>query len=277
MDAVTSHPVSDEVAAALAGYFHGGAGPSHSKLTSAFAAGGYGDADPYNPSEGIPNKESRVLTVVRAAIRRPATARRLVDSVLMLLRVDGHFDSERPAFDAERLRSLRMAFRRSGWELTSEGTIRPLGQIDVSTGGRDALDEQLDRIRRSTDDPGALLGAAKDLLESTAKFVLEEVGMPAGRNATFDSIWHVARERLGVLPQQVDASLPGAESIRQILQSSWRIAEQVNALRNLQGAGHGRTLPTGVSSELALMVVREACSVAEFMLTTLDRQMGRRP
>ncbi len=60
-----------------------------------------------------------------------------------------------------------------------------------------------------------------------------------------------------------------------ILQSSWTIAEQLNELRNLQGAGHGRTLPTGVSVELALLVVREACSVSEFMLITLDRVLGR--
>jgi hypothetical protein len=53
------------------------------------------------------------------------------------------------------------------------------------------------------------------------------------------------------------------------------IAEQVNVLRGLQGTGHGRTLPMGVSPELAMLVVREACSVAEFTLNALDRQRGR--
>jgi hypothetical protein len=55
---------------------------------------------------------------------------------------------------------------------------------------------------------------------------------------------------------------------------SWKIAEQVNPLRGLQGSGHGRTLPTGVSADLALLVVREACSVAEYALVQLDRQRG---
>jgi hypothetical protein len=32
-----------------------------------------------------------------------------------------------------------------------------------------------------------------------------------------------------------------------IHQSTWQIAEQVNTLRNLQGTGHGRTLPTGIT------------------------------
>jgi len=153
--------------------------------------------------------------------------------------------------------------------------LSPTGVIDLDTGGREALDEQLDRLRRATDDPGQSLGSAKDLLEAVAKFVLEELdATPPGR-PDFDHLWYLARDRLGILPQQVAVGNPGATQIQKILQSSWTIAQQVNELRGLQGAGHGRTLPTGVSPELALLVVREACSVTEFALTQLDRVKGR--
>ncbi|WP_420329984.1 abortive infection family protein [Serinicoccus sediminis] len=109
------------------------------------------------------------------------------------------------------------------------------------------------------------------MLESVAKFVLEETGIEAEGMKDFGQLWHIARERLGVLPQQVDPDLAGASAIRKVHQSTWSIAEQVNELRNLQGTGHGRTLPTGVSEELALLVVREALTVAEYMLDLLDR------
>ena len=66
-----------------------------------------------------------------------------------------------------------------------------------------------------------------------------------------------------------------SDAIKAIHGSSWTIAQNVNALRNLQGTGHGRTLPTGVSENLATLVVREACSVAEFMLRQLDHEVGR--
>jgi hypothetical protein len=79
-----------------------------------------------------------------------------------------------------------------------------------------------------------------------------------------------------LLPAQVDTSLAGSTNIKTILQSSWNIADEVNKLRGLQGTGHGRTLPTGVSAEMALMVVRETCNVAELALSTLDRVRGRR-
>jgi Abortive infection C-terminus len=268
-------PVDEEIAAALSGFFFGGHGPSHSKLTSIFVGAGYQSDDPYVPAEQTPNKETRVLSVLRAARRRPDRARQLVGALLVQLRVHGCFDTDRGSYDRDQVRTAQRAFARAGWILSGDGVLSAAGAIDLSTGGRGALDEQVDRLRRATDDPGQLLGSAKDLLEAVAKFVLEEFSVPVPRNDDFDHLWYLARDRLQLLPEQVNSALPGASNIKTILQSSWRIAEQVNKLRGFQGAGHGRTLPTGVSVEMALLIVREACSVAEFMLVSLDRTRGR--
>jgi hypothetical protein len=48
----------DEVAAALAKFYHGGQGPSHSALTASFIHAGYSDADPYDPVAGTRTKNS---------------------------------------------------------------------------------------------------------------------------------------------------------------------------------------------------------------------------
>lgn len=277
---MTTPPVSQEIGAALARFFHGGAGPSHAKLTGSFMAGGYGDDDPYVPATtsrpASPNKEQRVLHVFTVATRKPAGARALVDTLLTNLRVHGAFTAGNDKHAPEAIKSAQAAFARQGWLLGDDGMLAPIGGIDLTTGGRQALDEQLDRLRRSTNDAGALLGTAKDLLEAVSKFVLEEYGFPLSGNESFNQLWHLSRDRLNLLPQNVDANIPGHKHIRAILQSAWSIADQVNELRTLQGTGHGRTLPTGVSQELALLIVREACSVAEFMLTSLDRQLGRK-
>lgn len=271
-------PVSQDIAGALAQYFFNGAGPSHSKLTTVFLRAGLGDVAP-NPTgkstEG-PNKESRVQLTVMAAVRQPTRARALVDGLLSALRICGSFDKTRAAFDGEAFTTLARAFARQGWTLTPDGELMAIGEIDLQTGGRDALDEQIARLRRNTDDPGALIGSTKDLMEATAKFILDELSVPYGEKASFDELWHHVRDRLGILPVQVAQDVPGAKCIKAIVQSAWTIVEQVNVLRNLQGTGHGRTLPTGVSPEQALLVVREACSVAEFALASLDRQLGRR-
>jgi hypothetical protein len=267
-------PVTDEITATLARFFFGGVGPSHSKITNITTRTGYGGDDPYSPATQSPNKEIRIRTVLTASQRRPARARELVEALLVELRVYGCFDPGGASYDSEKVQRAQRAFKRAGWALSDEGVLSPTGAIDLTTGGRMPLDEHIDRLRRAADDPGQLLGSAKDLLEAVAKFVLEEISMTPGGNPDFNHVWYLARERLGVLPEQVDSSLPGANNIKTILQSSWKIAEQVNKLRGLQGTGHGRTLPTGVTPEMALMVVREACSVAEFTLTRLDRLRG---
>ncbi|WP_419839148.1 abortive infection family protein [Candidatus Poriferisodalis sp.] len=87
-------------------------------------------------------------------------------------------------------------------------------------------------------------------------------------------MWFHARDRLELHPRNVDVDEPGGEQVQQILQASWSIACMSNALRNLEGTGHGCTLPTGVTSEVAHLVVREACSVAQLVLATLDRYLG---
>lgn len=272
-----SSPVSQDIAAAFAAYFHGGIGPSHSKLTTAFLGAGLADVAPEATTMGQgPNKEQRVQRTVMAAVRNPIAARALVDGLLSCLRTWGAFDEESAVYDASKARTLVRALSRQGWTLTNDGDLMPQGGINVATGGREALEEQLARLRQNTNDPGALLGTAKDLLEATAKFILEELAFPQHDKMSFDELWHHARDRLGILPQQVAQGVPGSACIKAILQSSWTIAQQVNVLRGLQGSGHGRTLPTGVSPEQALLVVREACSVTEYALASLDRQIGRR-
>lgn len=255
----------------MARFYFGGNGSTHTKLTAAFVASGFGDAAPYDEVTRTPNKEVRVRRTIEAAVRRPTRARQLIDALLRDLRAGGHFDDGSIAHDD--LRRVQIAFRKQGWTLSDAGDLTEVS-VNLDTGGRPALNEQLHRLQRADDDPALALGSAKDLLEAVAKFVLSELDWPIEKNADFGQLWYFARERLHILPQQVAADTPGANHIRAVLQNAWMIAEQVNALRNLQGTGHGRTLPTGVTAELARLVVREACSVAEFTLSNLDRARG---
>lgn len=273
MSSMSGAPVDGEVAAAIAKFFYGGAGPTHAAVSRVLTSNGYSDDYHYQTGGAGPNKEQRVLAGFGSARRRPLRARAFMDDILGLLRLDGLIgDAEGQSDDEKRLRA---ALGRIGWYLSEQGELRAFAGVDVNTGGRKALDEQLDRLRRSTADPALLIGTAKDLLESVAKFVLEETGFPNTSKMDFGGLWHLARERLGIHPKQVDPDIAGFEAVRSIHQSTWNIAEQVNALRNLQGTGHGRTLPTGITEELAILVVREACSVAEYVLTLLDKTHGR--
>lgn len=258
-----------DVGAAIASFVHGGAGPAHSRLSQAFVAAGVGDDYRYDPDgRPGPNKEQRVLSAFSRVASR-GSGRRLVEGLLSSLRHDGLIAAKSESVSEDESRLLA-ALGRAGWSLNSQGGLRAKFGPDLDTGGRAALDETMERLRGSGADPALSIGTAKEMLEAVAKFVLEELGMPTDGMKSFNQLFHVARERLGILPQHVDKGVPGYEQIRAIHQSSWSIAENVNELRNLQGTGHGRTLPSGVSEELAMLVVREACSVAEYMLRLLD-------
>ena len=280
---MAKHPASDEVAASLGAFVGGGVGPSHSKLTRAFTRAGYGAVSPYDATSedfrAKPSKENRVLDTVGAAAREPHRAHELVESILVEFRAFGFFtQNSRSSAEDERLakvRALQRAFARIDWELDDEGVLRPAGVGVVgSVEGRPAIEDQLERLRRASDDPALLLGTAKEMLESTAKYVLEVFNVPYSTRTSFDELWHHARDRLDLLPQQVDTSQPGGVQVKAMLGASWTIAKTANEIRNLEGTGHGRTLPTGVTPEMALLVVRESCSVAELTLATLDRMMG---
>lgn len=264
--------LNDEVAGAIGQFFFAGAGPSHSVLTQAFKGSGLLDHDPYDPATQTPNKQQRVLAVCNIGARKSATARNLVERLLNALRLHGSFSSPE---NGQRVDDLRSALTHAGWDLTNDGRLEQLGKIDLETGGRVALDEQLQRLRRNVDDPAAVLGGAKELLEAISKFVLEEGGLPVDPRIPFPGLIEISFERLGLLPAVINDSVEGAKQIHDIYRSAKRIVIAVNELRNLQGTGHGRTLPTGVTVEAARYVIREATHVAELMLTTHDRQMGR--
>ena len=194
-----------------------------------------------------------------------------MEGILSESRAHSLFDED--SDDAKRNHRLAKAgFARVSWELSEAGEARLLSISNVNIVAElPAIEDQLDRLRRAIADPALMLGTAKEILESTAKSVCEAFTVPYQENASFSELWYLARDRLGLLPQQVDLS----KELRVILQSSWSIAEMTKQLRNHEGTGHGRTLPTAISPEVALLVVREACSVTELVLETLDRQMGR--
>lgn len=269
-----NNPINDETGAALARFFYGGRGPSHTDISNAIGLAGLGSFDDYKPPAAGrqgPNKQRRVLDICKIAKTRPESGRKLAQKILEALRLDGVFKDPANGRD---ITSLREALAHVGWALTDDGRLEAVGAIDLDTGGRAALDEQLARLRRTIDDPAAALGSAKELLEAVMKFVIEDGGLPLTGKEDFPHLIAVSFERLRFQTKKIDESIPGARALRSIHQSARTVISSINELRNQQGTGHGRTLPTALSNEDAVYVVREATHVAELMLTTHDRQMS---
>ena len=73
--------ISDDIAAAVAAFFHGGEGPPHSVVTRVLMAAGLSDDYQYDPVANGPNKETRVLSGFGRAARLGG-GRKLLDGLL---------------------------------------------------------------------------------------------------------------------------------------------------------------------------------------------------
>jgi hypothetical protein len=159
--------------------------------------------------------------------------------------------------------------------LTEDGRIIPtvLSGID-SARLRPAIDAQIDRIKRSSEDAALLIGTAKELLETVSRYVLQESGQDVRPNADFDELVFFALHNLGLTPQSVTVTDAASASLREILDGLWKVGRAVNTLRNIEGTGHGRTALPVTTTVAARAVVQSAAIVAQMMVSTLD---SRRP
>lgn len=210
MPTYSNAPISHDVAAAFARFFHRGAGPSHKQIRRVLIAAGYNDGYEYSDQAGGPTKESRIHQAFNLAQRKQDSARQFVEGLLSILRVDGLIGNSEPD-QSENERILRLALGRDGWYLSDNGDLSQFGGADLETGGREALEQHLNRLRKAAGDPALLLGSSKEVLESVAKIVLVEFGYERAdvRKMKFGQLMHLSRERLGILPQSVDPNIEG--------------------------------------------------------------------
>jgi hypothetical protein len=144
---------------------------------------------------------------------------------------------------------------------------------------RDAsgIEAELERVRRfGADYPDDAIGAAKQLIEATAKFVLRERGLPPDERQDLPALIKQAQQALhlhpAALPQSSAGTAPdNADSIKRILGALASAAVGVAELRNRYGTGHGRlNAPTGLGPRHARFAVGTACTWCELLLDTLQ-------
>jgi len=101
--------------------------------------------------------------------------------------------------------------------------------------------EQLERIQRAIiNDPALALGSAKELIESTAKVVLIERGVPVNDKDDLPALVRAAQQALGLHPSATTPGPDGTDAVRRILGAVSSVAIGVAELRNRgYGTGHG--------------------------------------
>jgi hypothetical protein len=182
---------------------------------------------------------------------------------------------------ADTVTDLREAFARDGCRLDDELRLHT-ARFTRLTVHVDALTEasgihaELERVRRfGAEYPDDAIGAAKQLIEATAKLVLLKRNLPVDERQDLPSLIKQAQQALhlhpAALPPARDAGSPdNSDSIKRIMGALTSAAIGVAELRNRYGTGHGRlAAPTGLGPRHARFAVGTAATWCELMLDTL--------
>lgn len=167
--------------------------------------------------------------------------------------------------------------KEDGWEVHESGRVSSLSLGEQFThlntsvlNGPSAIHEQLERLRRSQDDPAAVIGGAKELIESTAKTVLNQLGIDFSSNEKIPHLVKKVQLALGLDPTGV-SGIDGEASTKRILGGASNVALGLNELRNAgHGTGHGpETARVGLHHRHARLAVNAATLWCELVLETL--------
>jgi len=120
-------------------------------------------------------------------------------------------------------------------------------------------------LDRRTADPEGAITAARTLLESVCKHVLEEIGTEYPDEADLPKLWGLAAEGLSLAPHQHEEKL-----FKVILGNCQSVVNSLGALRNKIGDAHGTgRRPVRPKPRHAELAVNLAGTMAAFLVATL--------
>lgn len=249
--------------------------PSHSDLEFLIGRAKLASGDPKNQGQVV-GKAKRMRAVLSWALENnPSAGEALVELLLSHLRSCGGFRAASPNYTgADPIANATSAFRSHGYELTSDGELRPPVLAQPGTAAMSAaLSSYVHRAKRGADDAALLLGTSKDLLEATAAHILVERNGSYPTGANFEGLLGMAYVAMGLATPQ-HAVEPREPPQRKTERAMFALAVSVNAMRNKLGTGHGRPWLPDVSETEARAAVQFMGTIAEWMLHAHERRRG---
>jgi len=242
--------------------------PSHSDIEFQIRRAGLVEGDPITRGR-IVGKAKRVrATLYWALEENPQAGERLVAILISLIRGCGGFRETSPNFvGVEVFRDAVDAFRGEGFELSSDGDLRPILLENLSGAElTEALEAYVRRAKRGSDDAALVTGTGKDLLEATAAHVLTERWGSYSASSNFPTLLGQAFVALRLATPQ-DAEEPGEPAQRRFERAMYELGCAVNRLRNKEGTGHGRPWLPSVTETEAKAAIECMGVIAERLLS----------
>ena len=119
--------------------------------------------------------------------------------------------------------------------------------------------------------PTEAIGKAKELIESCCKTILDEMGIPWSKNDDVSQLSGKVLKELDLLPDIIQPSDPGADSIKALLGNLRAIPSKLAELRNPYGSGHGKSASfVGLEERHAKLAVGCSITFVDFVWSTYE-------
>jgi hypothetical protein len=123
-------------------------------------------------------------------------------------------------------------------------------------------------LDRRTSDPEGAITAARSLLETVCKHILDDAGAPYPDDADLPKLWAMAAEKLNLAPSQHQEGV-----FKAILGNAQSVVNHLGAIRNKIGDAHGTgRRPVKPKPRHAELAVNLAGAMAAFLIATWEEQ-----
>lgn len=126
--------------------------------------------------------------------------------------------------------------------------------------------EWLKALERKTDDPEGAITTARTLIETTCKFILDDLNETYKDDIELPKLYKLTADKLNLAPDQHTEQI-----FKQILGGCQTVVEGLGALRNKLSDSHGKKISQiKASSRHAELAVNLAGTMTTFLLETYD-------
>lgn len=245
--------------------------PTHYDLDVQIKKAGLTAADPKSQGQSV-GKAKRVRAVLNWAIENDQSAGgELIDLILSQVRgVGGFRDSSANFVGKEQILNAIGAFESESFSLSENGDIRPK-ILDTLKGKHltEALQAYAQRAKKGSEDAALLSGTGKDLLEATAKHIIQTKFGNHPVNANFPTLFGQAYAALQMATPETKKET-NEPAIKNYERALFNMAVSINRVRNKEGTGHGKLCISSLSSNESHSIIESVGIIAEFLLNRLS-------
>lgn len=245
--------------------------PTHYDLETQIKRANLLAADPKAQGHTF-GKAKRIRSILNWAIENETPkGSKLIGLILSQVRAVGGFRPTSPNYvGSEKILNAVAAFDVENFLLTENGEIGP--KVLETLSGRhltDALKKYAERAKKGSEDAALLSGTGKDLIEATAKHIIQTKFGGLQGNSNFPTLLGQAYAALQMSTPE-DPKAPNEPAIKDYERAIFNMAIMINRVRNKEGTGHGRLCITELSENESHSIIQSVGIVADFLLNRLN-------